>query len=378
MHSLRVRGAVLYEAGLPRPYRKSRPLQIVDLELSGPGPGEVLVKVAAAGLCHSDLSVVNGSRPRPLPMLLGHEGSGEVVETGPGVTRVKTGDHVVFSFVPMCGHCDQCLGGRPYMCSRGQAANREGVLLRGGVRFQDSAGRPIYHHLGVSAFAQYTVVDEASLTVIDPQIPLDKAALFGCAVMTGAGAVVNTADIEMGAKVVVFGMGGVGLSAVMAARARGAWPVIAVDVLDAKLELAMEVGATHTVNRRSDAWLAVIENLTGGGADYAFEAVGEASVLVDALKVTRPGGTTVGIGLPEPTSEVTLPALAFAGEGKSVLGSYMGSSVPVRDLPRLTTLYREGRLPIDRLVSRTIGLDDLNEALDRLDQGEVARQVLLF
>lgn len=375
---MRIRGAVLYEMGLPRPYTDSRPLKVVELELEEPGPGEVLVKVAAAGLCHSDLSVINGVRPRPTPMLLGHEGSGVVVETGPGVTRVKPGDHVVFSFVPMCGRCAQCLGGRPYLCVHGQKANREGVLLRGGVRLRDPEGRPVYHHLGVSVFAEYTVADEASLTVIDSRMPLDKAAVFGCAIMTGMGAVINTANIEIGSRVAVFGMGGVGLSAVMAARARGAWPVIAVDVLDSKLELAREAGATHTVNRNDADWLTAIRELTDGGVDYAFEAVGQPSALSDAFEVTRAGGSAVAIGIPRPDSRVTFPALAFAGEGRNVLGSYMGSAVPARDLPRLVELYQQGILPVDRLVSGFIGLDEINEAFDRLADGEVARQILRF
>lgn len=375
---MRVTSAVLRQMGVPGPYSQTRPLEIAQLELEGPGPGEVLVQVAAAGLCHSDLSVINGSRPRPMPMALGHEGSGIVVDVGPGVTRTRPGDHVVFSFVPMCGKCVNCLSGQPYLCEPGQAANRAGTLLGGAIRWRDAKGQPVHHHLGVSTFSEYTVVNEASVVPIDPDLPLDKAALFGCAVITGVGAVVNTARVEPGSSVAIFGMGGVGLSAVMGARLSGAWPVIGVDILEDKLELARRAGATHIVNAKAPDWLEQIRDLTRGGVDYAFEAVGSSSVLADAYRSTRAGGTTVSIGLPHPDSHVSLPAVTFAGEGKRLIGSYMGSGVPVRDLPRFARLYQAGMLPIDHLVSATITLEQINEGFERLDRGEAARQVIQF
>ncbi|HEY8417101.1 MAG TPA: zinc-dependent alcohol dehydrogenase family protein [Limnochordales bacterium] len=375
---MRVQAAVLHQCGVAAPYASSKPLEVTQLELTGPGPGEVLVRVAAAGVCHSDLSVVNGTRPRPVPMVLGHEGSGIVVDVGPGVTRVRPGDHVVFIFVPMCGKCAECLSGRPYLCMPGQAANRAGTLVDGGTRFRFPSGGSVYHHLGVSAFAEHTVVHETSVVPIERDVPLEIAALFGCAVMTGVGAVVNTARVEPGTAVIVFGMGGVGLSAVMGARLSGAWPVIAADIVDAKLELARKVGATHVVNAAAPDWLDQVRDLTGGGADYAIEAVGSENAVLQAFQVIKPGGLAVAAGLPHPSRRLNLPAVALAGEGKRLVGTYMGSSVPLRDLPRYVRLYKAGLLPVDRLVTSVIGLDQVNEAMDRLERSQEARQVIRF
>jgi len=375
---MKIKGAVLYQDQAPKPYSKSRPLQVTELELDGPGPEEVLVEVKAAGLCHSDLSVIDGSRPRPLPMLLGHEASGVVIEVGPAVTRVQPGDHVVFSFVPMCGHCEKCLSGHPYLCSPGQKANAAGTLLGGFIHLKDPRGQKIHHHVGVSAFSTFTVAHQASLIPVDASLPLEKAALFGCAVMTGVGAVVNTAQVKPGSSVVVFGMGGVGLSSVMGARLSGAWPVIAVDVLESKLQLAQRVGATHGVKADGENLLEAIRDLTGGGADYVFEAVGSATVLAQAYAATRPGGTTVSIGLPHPKSELILKAVTLVGEGRHIIGSYMGSSVPIRDLPRYVKLHLAGLLPVDHLVTATLPLDRINEGFDELDSGKQARQIIKF
>jgi len=375
---MKIKGAVLYQDQAPKPYSKSQPLQVTELELDGPGPGEVLVEVKAAGLCHSDLSVINGSRPRPLPMLLGHEASGVVAEVGPAVTKVQPGDHVVFSFVPMCGQCEKCLSGHPYLCSPGQKANAAGTLLGGSVHLKDRQGQQVYHHVGVSAFSTFTVAHEASLVPVDPSLPLEKAAVFGCAVLTGVGAVLNTAQVEPGSSVVIFGMGGVGLSSVMGARLIGAWPVVAVDVLESKLQLAQLVGATNGVKADGENVLEAIRDLTGGGADYAFEAVGNAAVLAQAYAATRPGGTTVSIGLPHPKSELNLKAVTLVGEARHIIGSYMGSSVPIRDLPRYVKLYRAGLLPIDHLVTSILPIDQINEGFDQLDSGKQARQIVQF
>ncbi|MFS8664120.1 MAG: zinc-binding dehydrogenase [Limnochordales bacterium] len=375
---MRVQAAVLHQCGATAPYVSSKPLEVAELELEGPGPGEILVRVAAAGVCHSDLSVVNGTRPRPVPMVLGHEGAGIVLEVGPGVTRVRPGDHVVFVYVPMCGQCPECLSGRPYLCAAGQAANRAGTLVSGGTRFRFPSGGAIHHHLGVSAFAEHTVVHESSVVPIDKDVPLHIAALFGCAVMTGVGAVVNTARVEPGTAVVVFGMGGVGLSAVMGARVSGAWPVIAVDIDDHKLELARKAGATHVINSTAENWLEQVQDWTGGGADYAIEAVGVEAAILDAFRAIKPGGTAVAAGLPHPSRLLNLPAVALAGEGKRLLGTYMGQSVPVRDVPRFLRLYRAGLLPVDQLVTSTIRLEQINEAMDRLEGSQEARQVIRF
>lgn len=375
---MRTLAAVLYEMGKSTPYRESRPLVVEEVELEGPGPGEVLVEIAAAGLCHSDLSVIDGSRPRPTPMVLGHEAAGIVREVGPGVHDLRPGDHVVFSFVPMCGRCIYCATGRPVLCENGNRANTAGVLLSGARRFRDASGQPLHHHLGVSAFSHFTVAAQESLIRIDPEIPLEKAALFGCAVMTGVGAVVNTARVEPGMSVAVFGLGGVGLSAVMGARLAGAYPIIAVDILPAKLELARRAGATHTIHAQEVDPVEAIRDLTGGGVHYAFESVGSERVLIQAYQAIRRGGTTVAIGLPHPERRFSVPALSIVGEERTIKGSYMGSAVPRRDLPRFLSLYQAGMLPVDLLLSRFLRLEEINEGFDALAQGQVVRQVVRF
>lgn len=375
---MKTNAAVLSAMELPQPYANSRPLAIEELELDAPGPREVLVELAAAGLCHSDLSVINGSRGWPLPIVLGHEAAGIVRETGAGVDDLKPGDHVVFSFVPVCGRCPMCVNGRGNLCERGRAANVAGTLLSGARRFRRRDGAPLYHHLGVSGFSQYTVAARESLVKVEPDIPLEIAVLFGCAVITGVGAVMNTAKVTPGTPVAIFGLGGVGLSAVMGARAAGAWPIIAVDTVDSKLELAKCCGASHAVSAKVADPVAAIRDLTGGGADAAFEAVGSASVLAQTYACTRRGGKTVAIGLPHPNQQLSIPAVSITAEERSLLGSYLGSCVPQRDIPRFMNLYRAGMLPVDKLKSREIKLPEINEGFDALDRGEVARQVIRF
>jgi alcohol dehydrogenase len=301
-----------------------------------------------------------------------------VREVGRGVSGVRPGDHVVFSFMPMCGSCEYCTAGRPVLCERGARANLEGVLLRGGRRFRDRAGATLNHHLGVAGFSRYTVAAQESLIVIDPAFPLEKAALFGCAVITGVGAVVNTARIEPGAAVAVWGLGGVGLSAVMGARVAGAAPIVAVDRLVHKLELARALGATHTVNAAEVDAVAAVRELTGGGAHYAFEVVGSAEVLAQAYGATRRGGTTVTVGLPGPQRMFSVPAVQITAEERTVRGSFMGSAVPRRDIPRFIELYRAGLLPVDALLSRTIRLEEINAGFDALAAGAAVRQIITF
>lgn len=375
---MKTKAAVLYKMEHPTPYAESQPLVIEELELTAPGPGEVLVQIAGAGLCHSDLSVIDGSRPRVMPMVLGHEAAGIVREVGPGVHDLAPGDHVVFSFVPMCGRCPPCATGRPALCENGAKANLAGTLLAGDRHFRDRAGQELNHHLGVSAFSEFTVAAQESVIRIDPSLPLEKAALFGCAVITGVGAVVNTARVEPGASVAVFGLGGVGLSAVMGARAAGAYPIVAVDLLDAKLALARNLGATHVVNAGDGDPVQAVRDLTGGGAHYAFESVGSERVLIQAYQATRRGGTTVTIGLPHPSRQFAISAVSLVAEERTVKGSYMGSAVPRRDIPRYIALYQAGRLPVDLLLTRTITLDEINPAFDALAKGEVVRQVIQF
>lgn len=375
---MKARAAVLYHMGAQAPYAESRPLVIEDVELTPPGPGEVLIEVASAGLCHSDLSVIDGSRPRVMPMVLGHEASGVVRELGPEVRALEIGDHVVFSFVPNCGRCAQCAIGRPALCENGATANRLGTLLSGARHFTNASGQGLHHHLGVSGFSSLTVAAQESLVRIDPSVPLAQAALFGCAVLTGVGAVVNTAQVEPGSSVAVFGLGGVGLSAVMGANASGAHPIIAVDVQDHKLELARSLGATHTINATHDDPAPAIREITQGGAHYSFESVGNERVLMQAYEAVRRGGTTVTIGLPPPNRQFSVPAVSLVTEERTVKGSYMGSAVPRRDIPRLIALWQSGRLPVDRLQTGTLGLEEINAGFDALARGEAVRQLLSF
>ncbi|MFQ5932323.1 MAG: zinc-dependent alcohol dehydrogenase family protein [Nitrospiraceae bacterium] len=375
---MKTRAAVLYEMGLPPPYSDSTPLSIEALELTAPSDGEVLVQIVAAGLCHSDLSVINGSRPRVMPMVLGHEASGIIREVGSSVPDLKEGDHVVFSYVPVCGRCPPCTTGRASLCEPGGKANTEGSLLTGRRHFHGRNGRELHHHLGVSAFSQFTVAAWESLVKIDPSVPLDKAASFGCAVVTGVGAVMNTAKVASGTAVAVFGLGGVGLSAVMGAKAVGAYPIIGVDMLAAKLDLAKRAGASHTVNAAVQDPVEAVRNLSHGGVTVAFEAVGNEKVLAQAYAATHRGEKTVAIGLPHHSREVSIPAVSLVAEERTLMGSYMGSAVPKRDVPRFIKMYQSGLLPVDLLYSRTIALDQVNEAFDTLFQGSVVRQVVSF
>jgi alcohol dehydrogenase len=374
---MKIRAAVLREMGASYPLGESTPLTITELDLAPPQAGEVLVRIAAAGLCHSDLSVINGDRPRPMPMALGHEAAGVVAGLGPDVTDLEIGDHVVMVFMPSCGHCLPCSEGRPALCEAGAAANGKGELLHGGSRLS-CGGTVIHHHLGCSAFADHAVVSRRSLVKIDKDLPLAEAALFGCAVLTGVGAVVNTAAVRPGQSVVVIGLGGVGLAAVLGAVAAGAYPVVAVDLSDDKLALARSLGANETVNAAAPDAAEQIRALTGGGVEFAFEMAGSPAALELAVRATRRGGTTVTSSLPRPDLALPLNIASLVAEERTVKGSYIGSCVPVRDIPRYIALYRAGKLPVDRLMSATIALDAINQGFDLLHEAKVVRQVVLF
>ncbi len=374
---MQIRAAVLRAMGAPMPYAQSRPLAIETLELAPPGPGEVLVRIGAAGLCHSDLSVINGDRPRPMPMALGHEAAGVVEALGAGVTDLVRGDHVVLVFVPSCGHCAPCAEGRPALCEPGAAANGGGTLLSGERRLS-RGDAPINHHLGCSVFAEYATVSRRSLVRIERDLPLHQAALFGCAVLTGVGAVVNTAHVQAGSSVAVIGLGGVGLASVMGAHAAGARRIVAIDLAPAKLALARELGATDAFDARDPDCVAQVRAATGGGVDYAFELAGAVRALDTAWRVTRRGGMTVTAGLPPPDAAFALPAVALVAEERTLKGSYIGTCVPSRDIPRYIDLFRQGRLPVDRLLSGRLALDDINQGFDRLASGEAVRQVIEF
>lgn len=374
---MQMRAAVLYEQGLPRPYAKSRPLQIETVELDGPGPGEVLVKVAGAGICHSDLSTIDNSRARPLPAILGHEGAGVAVEAGAGVTGLATGDHVVFVFAPGCGSCRNCVRGRPNVCLTWPAARSRGELMTGGRRLK-LRGVSIPHYAGISCFAEYAVVARCSVVRIDKSVPLADAAMFGCAVQTGVGAAVNTAGVRPGDVVAVIGLGGVGMSCMLGARVAGAERIIAVDLADDKLGLARQLGATDTFNAGDPGCAAAIVAATGGGVDYAFEMAGSVKALELGVAILGRGGTVVSAGLPPAAATFSCNHSALVGDEKSVRGSYMGSCVPERDIPAYIALYQQGRLPIDRLKSGLLRLDQINEAFDRLADVAAMRQIIVF
>ncbi len=383
---VRVRAAVLRQMGLPMPYAQSRPLSVEEVDLAGPGPGELLVRIRAAGLCHSDLSAVNGDRPWPLPIVIGHEAAGEIVGLGPGVDDLAVGDHVVLVFRPACGGCLSCATGRPALCAPGGEANNAGTLL-GGYRRLRAVGAPgiggepeagLNHHLGCSAFAEYATVSHRSAVKIDADLPWDEAALFGCAVLTGAGAVFNSAGMAPGSSAAVVGLGGVGFSALLAAVAGGARSVVAVDLLDSKLALARALGATHAFNAADPDVLEQVKAATGGGVDYAVEMAGSVKALELAYRITARGGTTVTAGLPNPAARWDLQAISLIAEERTLKGSYVGSCVPARDVPRFVGMYRAGRLPVDRLLSERIGLEDIDAALDRLARGESIRQVIMM
>src|SRR3984893_17279355 len=344
---MKIKAAVLEKMGAATPYEKSKPLAIQEVEIDPPGRGEVLVKMAAAGLCQSELSVIDGNRPRPTPMVLGHEAAGVVQELGPGVDDLAVGDHVVMVFVPSCGHCLPCAEGRPALCEPGAAANGAGTLLSGARRLHRN-GSDVHHHLGVSAFAEYATVSRRSLIKIDKGLPLDEAALFGCAVLTGVGAVINTAKVSAGASVAGIGPGGVWLSCLLGTVAVGAGRIVAVDLSDDKLGLARQLGATDTFNPGNAGAIDEIRSATGGGVEFAFEMAGSVRAMELAYKITRRGGTTVTAGLPPPDHTFALPQVNLVAEERTIKGSYIGTCVPSRDLPRYIELYRRGRLPVDR------------------------------
>lgn len=373
---MKIKAAVLRHRDAHIPYAESQPLSIETLTLMPPGRGEVLIRIAAAGLCHSDLSVINGDRPRPLPMALGHEASGVVEALGEGIDDLAVGDHVVMVFMPSCGHCLPCAEGRPALCGPGAAANAAGTLLGGETRLHDE-DVPIHHHLGCSAFASHAVVSRRSLVKVDADLPLHEAALFGCAVLTGVGAVVNTAGVTAGQTVAVVGLGGVGLAAVLGALAAGASQVIAVDLMDEKLALAQSLGATATVRAGPDA-VEAVRALTQGGCDVVLEMAGSLRALESAVSMTRRGGTTVTAGLPPPDAHLAVNIVSLVGEERTLKGSYIGTCVPSRDIPRYVALYRASRLPVDRLVSGYLSLDEINHGFDELHAGRAVRQIVRF
>ena len=375
---MKVRAAVLEAMGASMPYAQSKPLKVREVELKPPGPGEILVKMGAAGLCHSDLSVINGDRPRPVPMALGHEAAGVIESIGEGVDDLAKGDHVVLVFMPSCGNCLPCAEGRPALCEKGVVTNTQGTLLSGARRIFAGDGTPIHHHMGCSAFSEYAVVSRRSAIKVPNDLPLDEAALFGCAVLTGVGAVINTAQVRAGSTVAVVGLGGVGLASLLGAVACGARSIVAVDLSEEKLALARELGATYTVNAADPEVVDKVKKATHGGVDYAIEMAGSTKAFETAYRITRRGGTTVTAGLPHPNATWPMPATHLVAEERTIKGSYIGTCVPARDLPRYIDLYRAGKLPVNKLMTGKLKLDDINAGFDLLHEGKAVRQVVTF
>src|SRR5690348_11070228 len=354
--------------GATRPYASSRPIVVSSVDLDDPGPREILVEIEVAGICHSDLSVVDGNRPRPVPMLLGHEAAGRVVALGTGTTDLTVGQRVVMTFLPRCGQCAGCATGGRVPCAAGSASNAAGELLGGGRRLSRD-GSPVHHHLGVSGVATHAVVDTRSVVAVPDDVPPDVAAVLGCAVLTGGGALLNAAPPAPGESVLVVGLGGVGMAALLTAVALGTGPVVAVDGVAAKRELALELGAAQALDPAE---------LAGRGlrAEVVVEAAGSARAFEAALAATAPGGRTVTVGLPHPDARASISPLLLVAEARTVIGSYLGSAVPSRDIPVLAQWWREGRLPVEALVSSRISLEDLNHAMDELAAGRAVRQVV--
>lgn len=365
---MRVTGAVLERSGAERPYSASRPLVVEDIELEAPGASEVLIRVEAAGVCHSDLSVVNGDRPRPLPMLLGHEAAGVVEAVGDDVHDLRPGDAVVASFLPRCGSCPECATDGRVPCRNGSAANGAGELLGGGRRLT-RRGEPIAHHLGVSGFATHAVLHRSSLVAVGDGVPADVAALMGCAVLTGGGAIVNVVRPEPGRRVILVGLGGVGMAGLLTALAHDGVEVVGVDAAPAKLEAALALGA-HAVYSSADAIAA------GISGDGVLEAAGSARAFETALALTAIGGAMVTVGLPHPDARAAVSPLDLVAGARTITGSYLGSAVPARDIPRFVEWWRNGRLPVERLISSSVPLAQINEAMDELSEGRATRQII--
>lgn len=370
-----MKAAVLYQQGLPFPFVESGPFRIEDVEITGPGEGEILVQIKAAGLCHSDLSAVKGIRPRHVPYVGGHEGAGVVVEIGHGVSELRPGDHVVMSAGAGCGHCMTCHSGRPVLCEQIRVARTEGVLPNHQIRLSRN-GAPVYHYSAISSFAEYAVVTPENLIRIDPALPLDIAAMFGCAVVTGAGAIFNAASLRAGQSVAVFGLGGVGLNAVMAARVAGASHIIGIDINPAKFHLAKELGCTDTYEASDKYLIEKVKDLTRGGVDFAIEVSGSQDAMNKSFDITRLGAEIICVGVTTANKNFTYPHNKIVNDEKIIKGTHFGSGNPHYDIPKYLDLFTTGKLPVNRLKSATFGFHALNMGLDQLQNGDAVRQIL--
>ncbi len=355
----------------------NKPVVVEGITVDAPKRGEVMVKMGACGVCHSDLSAINGTIPLPLPLVLGHEAAGVVEEVGEGVSGLAQGDHVVFSFIYMCGKCRFCVSGRPVLCLEQSRALT--TPLEGTPRTHDAAGKPLNIFSGCGTMADYATVSAENLIKIDPKIPMECAALVGCAVTTGVGAVFNTAKVAPGATVAVFGCGGVGLSAIQGARIAGAERIIAVDTLEPKLAMARQFGATDVIRTQpGDDVVKPLKKLTGGGPDYAFECVGSGELAGVAYRAIRRGGLAVVVGDAKAADATSVRSMSLVFEEKTLTGSYFGSCVPRVDFPRMLALYLAGQLKLDELITRRYGIDEAPQAFADLVSGKNARGVIVF
>lgn len=371
---MKITAAVLDEIGYRGEWEAHAPLRLAELDLAPPQSDELLLRIDAAGLCHSDLSVINGDRPRPVPMALGHEAVGTVLKVGANAHGYTEGDRVVLSFMPQCGLCSRCFSGEPYLCEQGALSNGAGTLLGGGSRLTEN-GSLVHHHLGASAFATHAVVDRRSVVKIPADIPPEIAALFGCAVLTGVGAVLNTANIQAGESIVIYGLGGVGMAALLGAICGGGQPVVVVDPAPAKRALALKLGASAALapSNSPEEIIAAV----GARPDIVIETVGKVEVLEQAILLARRGGRIVTVGLPNATERIKLSPAYLVGEGKTLIGSYMGSAVTARDIPRYIGLWRAGKLPIEHLLSSTRPMAEINELFGILARGDACRLVIV-
>ena len=355
------------------------PIEIADVDLDSPHAGEVRVRLGASGVCHSDLSVRNGTLAAPFPLVLGHEGAGTVEEVGEGVGNLAAGDHVVLSWIPQCGACRYCTRGQSVLCEPGTIALLTAGMVDGTPRFSRN-GQPVFHMAATGTFSEETVVPAISAVKIDPDIPFTAAALVGCGVLTGFGAATHTADIRPGDSVAVVGVGGVGLNVIQGAKHAGAEQIIAVDAVDGKLQTAQKFGATDLVNAKDDDAVAKVMELTGQqGADVAFEVIGLQQTIDQTINLTRRGGQAILVGVPKAEAEVRIPvATGLVLADKQIRGSLYGGSNVHEDVPTLLGLYGDGKLMLDELVSREITLDDVNQAMDDMGSGEIARSVIRY
>jgi len=361
------------KAALCREHNK--PVVVEEIAVDPPKRGEATVKLAACGVCHSDLSATTGTIALPLPLVLGHEGAGVVDEVGEGVADLAKGDHVVFSFIYMCGRCRFCVGGRPVLCL--EAGKALTTPREGTPRVRDAKGAPLNIFSGCGSMAEYATVSAENLIRIDPKIPLDCAALVGCGVTTGVGAVFNTAKVQPGSSVAVFGCGGVGLSVIQGAVIAGAGRIIAIDTLPAKLEMARKFGATDALKPDDDV-AKTLKKLTGGGPDYAFECVGSGELAGTAYRAIRRGGLAVVVGVAKPADSTSVRTMTLPFEEKTLTGSSFGSCVPRVDFPRMLSLYMAGRLKLAELITQRYPIAEAPRAFADLQAGKNARGVIMF